>query len=83
MAEQRLLKLIVSRVDAPVFEGEVLSVHVPGAAGEMEIMADHEPLISPLKTGTLTIKINKEQKEEYQIDSGTLEISNNQATILI
>ena len=83
MAEQKLLKLTVSRVDAPVFDGEVIAVHVPGIDGEMEIMANHEPLISPLKAGTLTIKKPDGQSEEYQIQSGTLEISNNHATILI
>ena len=80
---QNLLKLTISRVDAPVFDGEVVSVHVPGTAGEMEIMANHEPLISPLKAGVITIKKENGEKESHEIESGTLEISNNHATILI
>jgi len=83
MTEQKLLKLTVSRVDAPVFNGEVISVHVPGVAGEMEIMANHEPLISPLKSGTITIKKSDGDQEHHSISSGTLEISDNHATILI
>ena len=78
-----LLKLTVSKVDAPVFDGEVVSVHVPGVEGEMEIMANHEPLISPLKKGTVTIKESDGSEQSHLIDSGTLEISNNHATILI
>ena len=83
MAENKLLKLTVSKVDAPVFDGEVVSVHLPGVDGEMEILAHHEPLISPLKAGVLTIKKADGSKEEHEIASGTLEISNNHATILI
>jgi len=83
MAEQNLLKLTVSKVDAPVFDGEVISVHVPGIDGEMEIFANHEPLISPLKAGKVTIKKIDGESEEHEIESGTLEISNNHATILI
>lgn len=83
MAEQKLLKLTISRVDAPVFDGEVVSVHLPGVAGEMEIMANHEPLISPLKAGVLTIKKASGETEKHEIEAGTLEISNNHATILI
>ena len=79
----KLLKLTVSKVDAPVFDGEVISVHVPGVDGEMEIMANHEALISPLKAGVVTIKKTDGQKEIHEIDSGTLEISRNHATILI
>lgn len=83
MAEQKLLKLTVSRVDAPVFDGEVISVHVPGEAGEMEIMANHEPLISPLKEGVIIIRKVDGGHETHSIESGTLEISHNHATILI
>lgn len=83
MAEQKLLKLTISKVDAPVFDGEVISVIVPGIDGEMEILANHEPLISPLKAGTITIKKADGERSEHQIESGTLEISSNRATILI
>lgn len=83
MAEQKLLRLTVSKVDAPVFDGEVVSVHVPGVDGEMEIMANHEPLISPLKEGVITLTKSEGERETYAIESGTLEISNNHATILI
>ena len=80
---QNLLKLTVSKVDAPVFDGEVISVHVPGVAGEMEILANHEPIISPLKEGVVKIKKDGGEVETHDIKSGTLEVSENHATILI
>jgi len=83
MAEQKLLKLTVSKVDAPIFDGEVVSVAVPGEGGAMELLANHEPLISPLRAGTLTIKKAGGEVETHEIESGTLEVSNNHATILI
>ena len=83
MAEQKLLKLTISKVDAPVFDGEVISVQVPGIDGDMEILANHEALISPLKAGTITIKKADGEKDAHEIDSGTLEVSHNHATILV
>lgn len=80
---QRLLHLTISRVDEPIFDGDVISVHVPGVAGEMTILAHHTALISPLKKGTLTITKENGEKEDVAIDAGTLEISENHATILI
>lgn len=77
------LKLTVSKVDAPVFDGEAISVHVPGVEGEMEILANHEALISPLKKGTVTIRKADGTEDEYEIEAGTIEISNNHATVLI
>lgn len=83
MAEQKLLKLTVARVDGPVFDGEVVSVVLPGAAGVMELLAGHESLISPLRAGEVKIKKIDGQVELISIETGTLEISNNHATVLI
>lgn len=80
---QNLLNLTVSKVDAPVFEGEVISVQLPGVEGEMEVLANHEALITPLKAGTVTIKKADGETEQHEIQGGTLEISNNHATVLI
>ena len=82
MAEHKLLTLTIARVDTPVFNGEVVSVTVPGIAGEMTILANHAPLISPLKSGVIRYKVG-ENEETVAIEGGTLEISNNHATILI
>lgn len=79
----KLLNLTISRVDMPVFDGEVLSVTVPGTAGEMTLLANHVPIISPLKAGTILIKRNDGEEESISIEAGTLEMSNNHATILV
>lgn len=79
----KLLHLTISRVDAPVFDGEVVAVTLPGVSGEMTILAQHAPLISPLKQGEITVQKEDGSKETFAIDSGTLEISNNHATVLI
>ena len=80
---KKLLKLTISRVDEPVFDGEVVGVSVPGVSGNMQILAHHTALISPLKSGIITIHKRTGEKESHHIKSGTLEISNNHATILI
>lgn len=83
MSEHKLLKLTISRVDAPLFDGEVISVTIPGIDGEMTILAQHTALISPLKKGIITIKKSDNLLETIEIESGTLEISQNHATILL
>lgn len=79
----KLLNLTISRVDLPVFDGEVVSVTVPGTAGEMTLLANHAPIISPLKEGTILIKKESGEDESVSITAGTLEMSDNHATILI
>ena len=79
----KLLQLTLSKVDAPVFDGEVVSVTVPGTEGEMTILADHTALITVLRAGLVSIKTETGEIITHQIASGTLEISNNHATVLI
>jgi F-type H+-transporting ATPase subunit epsilon len=79
---QEKLQVTIAKVSETLFEGVADSLKVPGADGEMEILAHHEPLISTLKTGTITLRSNG-TKEEYKIDSGVLEVSNNRAVVLV
>jgi len=77
------LHLTVAKIDGLAFEGEVDSVTLPGVDGEMTILADHEALISPLGAGTVVVNQSKEDSTTFSIKEGTLEISNNKATVLI
>ena len=80
---QKLLQLTITRVDGPVFNGEVISVAVPGVAGDMQLLAGHESIISPLKSGEVRIVKADGATESFPLTAGTLEVSNNHATILI
>ncbi len=79
----KLLNLTITKVDEPVFDAEVVSVTVPGSDGEMTLLANHAPIISPLKAGVLVIKREDNSEETINIASGTLEMSDNHATVLI
>jgi F-type H+-transporting ATPase subunit epsilon len=81
--QSKLLKLTISRVDAPVFDGEVVSVTLPGISGEMTVLAEHTALISPLKKGIVTYRKVDGEVGLLEIESGTLEISQNHATVLV
>ncbi len=83
MAEQKLLKLTITRVDGPIFDGEVISVSVPGLGGDMQLLANHEPLITPLKSGEVKIRKADASEETFSLKTGILEVSYNHATILI
>ena len=83
MAEQKTSQLTIARVDAPVFSGAVVSVTVPGSEGEMTLLADHTPLMSALRAGTITVRKEDGTNEEFAATGGTLEVSQNQVTILL
>lgn len=83
MANQQTFTLTISRVDQPIFDGEAVSVSVPGVNGEMQLLANHEAFITPLKAGVVTTVKADGETDTHEIKAGTLEVSNNHVTILI
>jgi len=79
----KTLHLTISKVDEPVFEGEVLSVTVPGTEGEMTLLPEHTALVSLLKHGNIVVRPVEGEEKGFAVEHGTLEISGSTATILI
>ena len=52
--------LSVVTPEGAAFEGEAEMVIVPGAAGEIGVLARHAPLVAMLKAGEIRIKAGKE-----------------------
>jgi F-type H+-transporting ATPase subunit epsilon len=76
------LTVLVATVSETLFSGIADSVTVPGAAGQMTILANHEPLITTLKPGILKVKAQGETKE-FPVTHGVLEVSHSTANILL
>ncbi len=78
------MKLGVYSLQKVLFQGDAKSVNCNTRSGEITILDHHEPLISILEKGTMTI-VDKEGKEVYiPIKSGFLEVdSGSQAKILV
>ena len=76
------LQVLVATVSETLFSGAADSITVPGSAGQMTILANHEPIITTLKPGTLKVKVGSETKE-FPVTSGVLEVSNSTANILL
>lgn len=81
MAEQKIFHLAITKVDGPLFSGDAVSVTVPAEEGEMTVLAEHEPFITPLKAGTITAR-TKDGEQTFEIEGGVIEI-NNSVTVLL
>lgn len=80
----RTFHLTIARVGENLFDGEAISVLVPGADGVFEVLAGHEALVSPLKAGAVRVRTEGGETHSFEIgESGIAEVSNGQATILL
>lgn len=65
-----------------VFNGDVLSVIVPGSVGSFEALKNHAPILSTLTLGKVEILDKNKKKFFWDISGGYFEMSHNQATLL-
>ena len=78
------LHVTITTVDTQLYNGEVYSAMCPGSGGELTILAHHMPFITTLAKGVISVKKHKDSEVEiFPVDRGLLEVSNNQAVILI
>ncbi len=75
--------LSIARVAETLFEGEALSLTAPGEEGMLTVLAHHEALVTPLKAGVLRFTPASGETTEIEIPRGILEVSDNQATVLL
>lgn len=83
--------------ESQLFSSEVESIYVPGVNGEFEMLNNHAAIVSTLKEGTIKVKVSSTQNSEdisdkfevngneyaLQITSGTIELKDNKAIILV
>ena len=64
-----------------LFSGEVDQVDLPGIEGDMGILAEHAPLVTPLRPGIITI-FNGGARESVVVIGGIAEVSPAGLTVL-
>jgi F-type H+-transporting ATPase subunit epsilon len=76
-------ELLVFAIDREIFVGQAESVSVPGADGQLEILAGHVPLISQLKEGDVIITKEGGTHEKLPIAGGVLEVKEKEVVLLV
>jgi len=75
--------LLVFAVDREIFVGKAKSVSVPGSDGDLQILADHAPLIAKLKEGDVIIRSEKGMEKKLPISGGVLEVKEKEVVVLV
>jgi len=69
------------RPDALIFSGEADQVDLPGAEGEMGVLAGHAPIVTILRPGIVKVIAN-DQDEKFVVMGGVAEFSKEELMIL-
>jgi F-type H+-transporting ATPase subunit epsilon len=69
--------------EGSAFEGEARMLIVPGAAGEIGVLARHAPLIATLKAGSVRVHISETEVQEYATGPGFFKVEQDRAIALV
>lgn len=79
------MKVQILTPEETLFEGDAISVTLPGKGGFFQLLKNHAPLVAVLKEGevqVVTATGSKSEKKVFQIKGGVCEVSNNSAVVL-
>jgi F-type H+-transporting ATPase subunit epsilon len=69
--------------EGAAFEGEARLLIVPGAAGEIGVLARHAPLIATLKSGSVRVHISETEVREFATGPGFFKVEQDRAIALV
>jgi F-type H+-transporting ATPase subunit epsilon len=69
--------------EGPVYQGEARMLIVPGAAGEIGVLARHAPLVATLKAGSTRVHLGGSEILEFATGPGFFKVELDRALALV
>ncbi|TMK91098.1 MAG: ATP synthase F1 subunit epsilon [Actinobacteria bacterium] len=82
MARRRFDVSLVTPEGA-AYEGDAEMIVVPGAAGEIGVLARHAPLVATLKAGSTRVHVSEGDVQEYATGPGFFKVELDRAIALV
>jgi F-type H+-transporting ATPase subunit epsilon len=83
VADRKQFSVSLVTPDGAAFEGDAEMIIVPGAAGEIGVLARHAPLIATLKAGSTRIHVTASEILEYATGPGFFQVLQDRAIALV
>jgi F-type H+-transporting ATPase subunit epsilon len=83
VADRRTFSVSVVTPEGPAFEGEAEMLIVPGADGEIGVLARHAPLVAMLKAGNTRVHTGPAEIQEFATGPGFFKVEQDRAIALV
>src|SRR6476660_7425430 len=83
MADCREFSVSLVTPDGAAYEGDAQMIIVPGAAGEIGVLARHAPLTATLKAGSTRVHVSDNEVLEYATGPGFFQVLQDRAIALV
>ena len=83
MADRREFSVSLVTPDGAAYEGDAQMIIVPGAAGEIGVLARHAPLVATLKAGSTRVHVGANEVLEFATGPGFFKVELDRALALV
>jgi F-type H+-transporting ATPase subunit epsilon len=83
IADHPTFDVAVVTPGGPVYEGDARMLIVPGAAGEIGVLARHAPLVATLKAGSTRVHLGANEVLEFATGPGFFKVELDRALALV
>ena len=81
--ERRRFDVALVTPEGDAFRGDAEMLIVPGAAGEIGVLARHAPLVATLKAGSTRVHVGRDEVREYATGPGFFTVQFDRAIALV
>ena len=65
-----------------LYQGEAVSVKLPGAMGQFQVLKGHAPIMSNLDAGSVVVK-TETGEETFEVKGGVVEVNQDKIIVLV
>ncbi|OHB22156.1 MAG: hypothetical protein A2939_00035 [Parcubacteria group bacterium RIFCSPLOWO2_01_FULL_48_18] len=80
------MKLYIYSLEKTLFEGDGDVISLPTTEGEISVLNNHIPLVTPLGKGKIKIRAGSgfdEEKREFEVVKGFVQINPHEAILIV
>lgn len=78
-----LMQVNIVAADHPVWHGTATAVTIPASEGGMGILPDHEPILTVIKGGTVSVTDPDGQRHVFEVTDGFISFDSNRLTVAV
>ncbi|MBM6700091.1 F0F1 ATP synthase subunit epsilon [Bifidobacterium pullorum subsp. saeculare] len=82
-SESPTMQVNIVAADRPVWHGEARSVTIPASEGGMGILPNHEPVLTVIKQGMVTVVSADGTRQTLEVADGFISFDSNKLTVAV
>ncbi|BDR53671.1 F0F1 ATP synthase subunit epsilon [Bombiscardovia nodaiensis] len=82
-ASKNTMQVNIVAADRPIWSGSARSATIPATQGGMGILPDHEPVLSLIQKGVVSVVGEDGQRSDFSVDEGFVSFDSNKLTVAV